>query len=487
MLEMGAFVGALFAGIVADKYSRKTSIGVGVLWFLAGAALQTTSFSYSQMVVGRTVGGIGIGFLSSTAPMYVSEISPPNIRGSLLALEGFMIVLGVVVAYYVTYATRYITSDWCFRLPFLLQIIPAIILGIAIYFLPYSPRELAGKSKDQRCLDVLVRLRNLPISDPRIQAEWITIRAEAVHNREAFLERHPTLGGPGWMMELKREIYGWVDLFKPGVIRRTHVGMGIAFFQQFCGVNALIYYSPTLFEQFGLNFELRLDMGGVLNLVQLVAVGITFFVLDRFGRRFWLLQGSCGMSISHIVIAVLVAKFSSNWAGNKAQAWVCVAFMFVFMLSYGVSWSPIAWSLPSEVHTSSYRGKGVALATAVVWISNFAIGLATPPLISNTGYGTFVFFAAFSVLSGVWTYFCVPETKGVALEQMDVLFKSHTAAHDQFIRNEILTLMLADDTSPRRDLAPAPVKDKKTGSAATGTQEWIEQSDFGESSTSRRV
>jgi hypothetical protein len=115
----------------------------------------------------------------------------------------------------------------------------AIILGIAIYFLPYSPRELAGKSKDQRCLDVLVRLRNLPISDPRIQAEWITIRAEAVHNREAFLERHPTLGGPGWMMELKREIYGWIDLFKPGVIRRTHVGMGIAFFQQFCGVNAV--------------------------------------------------------------------------------------------------------------------------------------------------------------------------------------------------------------------------------------------------------
>lgn len=114
-------------------------------------------------------------------------------------------------------------------------------------------------------------------------------------------------------------------------------------------------------------------MGGVLNVVQLIAVGITFFVLDRFGRRFWLLQGSVGMSLSHIIIAVLVAKFSYNWAENVAQAWVCVAFMFVFMLSYGISWSPIAWSLPSEVHTSSYRGKGVALATAVVWISNFVI------------------------------------------------------------------------------------------------------------------
>jgi hypothetical protein len=110
-----------------------------------------------------------------------------------------------------------------------------------LYFLPFSPRWLAGKGRDQECLDTLCRLRALPASDPRVQAEWITIRAEAVHNREALLERHPDIQGDNLGAEIKREIASWVDMFKPSVIRRTHIGIGLMFFQQFVGINAVSF------------------------------------------------------------------------------------------------------------------------------------------------------------------------------------------------------------------------------------------------------
>jgi len=171
--------------------------------------------------------------LSSTAPVYVSEIAPPNVRGALLVVEEFMIVLGICIMYYITYGTRSIANEWCYRLPFFIQMIPGFFLCVALVFLPFSPRWLASRGRDQECLDTLARLRRLPISDPRVQAEWINIRVEACHDVEAITERHPKLAllQDGFVTELKREVYGWADLFKPAVVRRTFIGIALMFFQ----------------------------------------------------------------------------------------------------------------------------------------------------------------------------------------------------------------------------------------------------------------
>lgn len=138
-----------------------------------------------------------------------------------------------------TYGTRHIPSDWCFRFPLVFQMAPGIPLAIALFFLPFSPRWLAGKGRDRDCLDVLCKLRRLPATDPRIQAEWITIRAEAVYNREALIERHPSIQGNDFKSEFKLEVASWVDMFKPAVIRRTMIGIMLMFFQQFVGINAV--------------------------------------------------------------------------------------------------------------------------------------------------------------------------------------------------------------------------------------------------------
>ncbi|WWC87437.1 uncharacterized protein L201_002326 [Kwoniella dendrophila CBS 6074] len=439
LLELGAFLGALQAGFLADRFSRKKAIAIGSAWFIVGSVIQASSFSFAQLVVGRFIGGVGIGLLSSVAPMYISEIAPPNVRGAFLALEGATIVIGIVIMFYITYGTRHIPGDWSFRLPFTVQMAPCILLGIGLWKLPYSPRWLAQVGRDADCLDSLIQLRGLPSTDPRVQAEWITIRAEAIRNREVIVMKHPSIANKGgFAAEAKLEAAAWIDMFKPGILPRTLIGVFLMLFQQFQGINALIYYSPTLFEQLGLGYEMQLTMSGVLNVCQMVATSAAFFFLDRVGRKPPLLLGSVVNTISHVIVAVMIAKFSGNWADHQGPAWTGVAFILIFMFSFGLGWSPVPWAMPAEVHSSSRRAKGVAITTCCNWLFNFIIGLITPPMIQNIKYGTFLFFAAFSLLSSIWTWFFCPETKGKTLEEMDAIFHTHAAHEELQAKGEIL-------------------------------------------------
>lgn len=166
---------------------------------------------------------------------------------------------------------------------------------------------------------------------------------------------------------------------------------------------------------------MSLNLSGALNIVQLVAVLICFVVIDRVGRRPLAIWGAVGMFSVYVVIAALVGTYGPNWESGTA-GWVCVAFAFLYMLIYGISYSPLAWALPSEVFSTATRAKGVALSTATVWISNFVIGVIVPPMLESAGFGTYIFFAAFCGIAIAWAYFFVPETMGKTLEEMDEVF-----------------------------------------------------------------
>ncbi|KAI9792005.1 MAG: hypothetical protein M1833_001289 [Piccolia ochrophora] len=439
MLQLGAFAGALNQGWIADKYSRKYSIVIAVVIFTLGSALQTGAVDYAMLVVARFIGGVGIGMLSMVAPLYISEISPPEIRGSLLVLEEFCIVFGIVIAFWITFGTQYIMNEWSWRLPFLLQMIPGFVLAGGIIFLPFSPRWLASKGRDQESLSSLAKLRRLPTSDRRVQQEWMDIRSEVLFHQEVNQERHPTLQERTVSNRVKLEVASWTDCFRRGCWRRTHIGVGITFFQQFVGINALIYYSPSLFETMGLNHSMQLILSGILNVTQLIGVASSLWTMDRFGRRPLLLWGSVLMTIAHVVIAILVGKYDPEWATHKAESWVSVVFLLFYMMSFGATWGPVPWAMPSEIFPSSLRAKGVAISTCSNWFNNFIIGLITPPLVQNTGFGAYVFFAVFCMLSFVWTYFFVPETKGRTLEQMDHVFKDSSNEQEEARRRRIET------------------------------------------------
>ncbi|KAE8365597.1 general substrate transporter [Aspergillus caelatus] len=437
MIELGALLGALNQGWIADKISRRYSIIVAVIIFTIGSALQTGAVDYAMLTVARLIGGVGIGMLSMVAPLYISEISPPECRGTLLVLEEFCIVLGIVIAYWITYGTRFMAGEWSWRLPFLLQMVPGFVLIGGVMILPFSPRWLASKDRYEEALQSLAKLRRLPTTDKRVRQEFLDIQAEVRFHQEMNAEKHPNLQGGGLKDAFLLEMASWADCFKPGCWKRTHIGVGLMFFQQFVGINALIYYSPTLFETMGLDYDMQLLMSGILNVTQLVGVITTIWTMDSLGRRSLLLSGALLMTISHVIIAVLVGLYWDNWPAHRSQGWACVALLLVYMIAFGASWGPVGWAMPSEVFPSSLRAKGVALSTCSNWLNNFIIGLITPPLVQNTGFGAYTFFAVFCLLAFVWTFFFVPETKGRTLEQMDHVFKDNSSEAEQARRHAI--------------------------------------------------
>ncbi|KAM0261460.1 hypothetical protein ACHAPA_009780 [Fusarium lateritium] len=382
ILELGAFLGAMSQGWIADKISRKWSILVAALIFLLGSALQTGSMNYAMLTVARFVGGIGVGMLAMVAPLYISEIAPPEIRGTLLVLQELCIVTGIVIAFYITYATRHIQSHWSWRLPFLIQMSPAIVLSAGVFMLPYSPRWLSQQGRDEEALRTLAKIRQLPNTDDRVMREWCEIRAEVAYRKEVTERLHPNLSQPGFYNALKLQVSLFADCWKMPIYKRTQVAVGLMFFQQFVGINALIYYSPTLFATMGLDYENQLTLSGVLNVCQVVACIWSLWGMDRFGRRKLLLGGGVCMFLSHFIISILVGKFSGRWDDNKAAGWASVAFLLFFMLTFGATWGPIPWAMPAEIYPSSLRAKGCSFGTMSNWGNNFIIVSRVRPCIS---------------------------------------------------------------------------------------------------------
>ncbi|POR34925.1 Uncharacterized protein TPAR_04855 [Tolypocladium paradoxum] len=431
MLELGAFLGCFFMPYLADTISRKWALTVVAVIFNVGAIIQTAAVNYEMLVVGRTNGGIGVGTLALGAPLYIAEIAPPNLRGTLLVLESVSIVFGVVISFWITYATRHMVGEISFRLPLGLQMVSATFVGAGIHLFPFSPRWLALVNREQESLASLVKLRRLPETDVRVQTEFQGIVADAKFQKAARERRHPGIGG------LKLEFLSWLDLFSRKTWRRTAVGCGVLFFQQFSGINAFIYYAPSLFESLGQSSEMALLMSGVFNMLQLVAVGICFLIIDKVGRRPLAIFGGAGGAISWGIMAILVGLYSQKWDSHPAAGWGAVAMAFVFILIYGITYAPLGWALPSEVFPSAMRTKGVALSTATNWICNFIVGVATPPMLESLGFGTYIFYGAWCFLASIWAFLLVPETKGKTLEQMDEVFGDNSGREEKELMRTI--------------------------------------------------
>ncbi|KAI7319368.1 hexose carrier protein [Hortaea werneckii] len=422
MLLLGCFVGCWFFPYIMDRWSRKTALLVSAILFNIGGIMMTAAHDYGTLVAGRAIGGLGTGTLALGAPMYISEVSPPNLRGTLLVLESVSIVSGVIISYWISYACKDIQSSAAWRIPFGLQLVSATILGTMIQFYPYSPRWLAMKGRIAESLTSLCKLRRLPESDERVQTEYNGILAEVAFQTAVQERRHPRLQPGG----LKLELAQWADLFHKKRWRRTAAGAGVMFFQQF--------------------------QGGVFNCFQLVGVIIAFALIDSWGRRPLAIYGALGNMVCYLIISALVGTYAGNWDNNESAGWACVAFAFLFITIFGASYSPLGWSLPPEVFPVSIRSKGVGLAVATTWLSNFVIGIAVPPMFETIGYGTYVFFTIFCAMAAVWAFFLVPETKGKTLEQVDEAFNDNTGEEEQQVMQ-----MLADQGRLRTN-GESPVK-----------------------------
>ncbi|KAK2772486.1 MFS sugar transporter [Colletotrichum kahawae] len=424
-LLLFAWFGSLVNGPVADWLGRKGSMQLAVVIFILGAAFQTAASEVPLLFAGRAIAGLAVGMLTMIVPMYISELSVPEIRGTLVVLQQLSITLGILVSYWLEYGTQYIGGTRCapdiaytggtpelptfdprydvgpdgctgqssasWRVPFGLQIFPALVLGIGMVFFPESPRFYLMRHKEDKALAALAKVRGLHPDTDSLRAEYLGIKAEVLFDETLNRERFPSKKG--------------LSLF-------------IAQHQALLGLSG---------KTSGLLAT------GVYGIVNTLSTLPALFLIDKVGRRPLLMCGAAGTFISLVIVGGIIGGFGESLRTNKSAGWAGIAFIYIYDINFSYSFAPIGWVLPSEIFNLGNRSKAMAITTSATWMCNFIIGLITPDMLEKIGYGTYLFFAAFCLLAFVMTYFFVPETRGKSLEEMDLVF-GDTAAHEEKTR-----------------------------------------------------
>jgi len=430
ILELGAWVGVLINGYLADRLGRKNACVVAVVFFCLGVIVQACAKNVSYILGGRFITGLGIGSLSMVVPLYNAELSPPELRGALVSLQQLAITFGIMVSYWIGYGTNYIggtgatQSNAAWLVPICIQLVPALVLGVGILFMPQSPRWLMKQGRDQECLEILAKLRRRPETDELVRIEYLEVKAQhlfEVRTSEANFPQyqHGTLKDNfllGW--------HEYLSFFKnPSLFRRVTIAVFIMVFQQWSGINAILYYAAFIFQDLGLTGNTTsLLASGVGGIAMWLATIPAVLWIDQLGRKPVLIAGACGMAFSHFLVAGLYGSYGHEWMRHKAAGWVAVVFVWIYEIHFGYSWGPGAWVVVSEVFPLGVRAKGISIGGSSNWLNNFAIGIATPDMVAAITYGTFIFFGMVCVFGALFVYFFVPETKNLSLEEMDEVF-----------------------------------------------------------------
>ncbi|EME50424.1 hypothetical protein DOTSEDRAFT_162477 [Dothistroma septosporum NZE10] len=435
ILELGAWVGCLYSGFLAEILSRKYAILINTAIFIIGVVVQCTAVTgvgASAILGGRFVTGMGVGSLSMIVPMYNAEVAPPEVRGALVGLQQLAITTGIMISFWIDYGTNYIGGtgegqhDSAWLVPLALQLVPAVFLGVGMIFMPFSPRWLEHHGREAEARKTLASLRGLSQNHELIELEYLEIRAQSLFEKRSTAERFPNLadGSPWTMIKLQFVAIG--SLFKTmPMFRRVVLATVTMFFQQWTGINAILYYAPQIFKGLGLSGNTTsLLATGVVGIAMWLATFPAVAYVDKLGRRPILISGAIGMATCHIIIAIIVAKNQSSWETHSAAGWAAVAMVWLFVVFFGYSWGPCAWIVIAEIWPISQRPYGIALGASSNWMSNFIVGQVTPDMLTGMTYGTYLFFGILTFLGAGFIFFAFPETKGLSLEEMDVLFGS---------------------------------------------------------------
>jgi sugar porter (SP) family MFS transporter len=397
-VPIGAVGGAAIAGPAADNYGRRLMILISAVVFTVGALASAAAPGLGVLVVARVVIGVAIGIASAAAPVYISEVAPPESRGRLVSFFQLAVTIGILVAYLVGLAFNGI-EGWRWMLG--LGCVPALALGFGMLRMPQSPRWLVMQGDDYAARAVLAKIR---VDDPD------TIDRELEEIEESIDDK------PG----------AWSELLQPAVKMALVVGIGLAVLQQVTGINTVIYYAPTIIEFTGVNSS----AGSILAAVGVGIINVAFTVLalrllDKAGRRTLLMIGVSGMTISLITLG---AAFIGG-GGSTLSSVVAILSLMAYVASFAISLGPIFWLLNAEIYPLGVRSKAAGLGTMANWTFNFIVSLTFLLLIEALGRsGAFWFYAAIGLLTLWFCWKLVPETKGKTLEEIEEEFEARAAA-----------------------------------------------------------
>ena len=399
---VGCIVGVAVAGELSDRFGRKYSLIVSGLLFTVSAVGCALSGSHTELISYRLIGGIGVGIASMLSPLYISEVSPAKIRGRMVALYQFAITIGIVSAYFAN-ATMlslsesvtslsstgilhkiFVSEVW--RAMFGSETIPAILFFVIMFFVPQSPRWLASRNRNIEAGKVLEK-----INSPETAGQELTSIKNAIAS----------------------EANGsWSVLFRTGIKTALFAGIGLSILSQFTGINAIIYYGPRIMEEAGIKLSDALGGQVIIGFVNMAATIFALMKIDQYGRKKLMLGGVTGMFISLIIVGFLFLL-------GKAQGILILVFILTFITSFAIGYGPVVWVLLSEIYPTKVRGRAMSIATLAIWIGTAIIGQIVPWMLDTvTPAGTFFIFAL-CCIPVPFILRCIPETKGLSLEEIE--------------------------------------------------------------------
>ena len=382
VLLIGAMVGVFFSGILADYFGRKWTLITAAAFYLVSAIISVLAHSLEMIIVSRLLSGIGVGISSVVIPLYLAEVSPRKFRGGIVSLYQLAVTIGILVSYFVNYLLAG-SQDW--RISFGVGLIMTVVTSIGLFFIPESPRWLILHKYNEKAKKVLGLIGEE-------EEEQVEIKRSVTKD------------------EKKKEHIHFRHLFqKKGLSLALTIGVLLSIFQQITGINAVIYYGPTIFRVVGLgslSVELLATLG--IGIINVIATIFAIWWIDKFGRRMMLMVGLAGMTLSLIALTLFM-DFGL----------IAVISLMSYVVFFAISLGPIVWVVVSEIFPMRFRGKAISIATFVNWFSNYLLAFSFLSLINLLGREyVFLLFAVISVIAFFFVYFFVPETKGKSLEEI---------------------------------------------------------------------
>ncbi|CAK7221909.1 hypothetical protein SBRCBS47491_004690 [Sporothrix bragantina] len=450
--QAGAFFGAIFGylGGAVFGIGRRPALMCSMSLMVIGSILEL--FPHVAMLyVGRALTGLAVGSAMLVLPIYIAEFAPNAIRGRLVAIFEVMVQIFLVIGFWVNYGVvrnlpgKNSSAQW--RIPFALQFIPSVLCMISIPFMIESPRWLLTKGRNEDARRALAWVRHLPGDHELIQTELNEMQASI--SIELELTGESRVGG---IVREHRRLFR--ELCAPGVRNRVLLSICLMMLQQLTGINAVNYFSPIIFQELGYSTtEVALLATGVYGIVKMVSsILFSFFIVDRFGRRPPMLIGAAVMAVCMFYVGAFAKIVGNDPAtaqvgGGSPGGQAALAMIYIYIIANSASWTSIPWIFAAEVFPTRIRSFAMMFPTATQYLGQFVVVYSLPYMVNSIKYGTYLFYAAWIVVGFVFTYFLVPETKGVSLEDMDLLFDAGASVWARAARKRYETAHAAGVTA----------------------------------------
>lgn len=423
-MALGSFFGSIASSFISEPFGRRLSLIICAFFWMVGAAIQSSVQNRAQLIIGRIISGVGVGFGSSVATIYGAELAPRKIRGFIGGMFQFFVTLGILIMFYLSFGLGHIKGVASFRIAWGLQIVPGLMLFIGCFFIPESPRWLAKQNRWE-------------------QAEYIVSRIQAKGNREdpdvliEISEIKDQL-----LIEEAAKSVSYATLFRKKYLLRTFTAIFAQIWQQLTGMNVMMYYIVYIFQMAGYSGNANLVASSIQYVINTGVTIPALFFVDRIGRRPVLITGAVLMMTFQFGLAGILGQYSVPWTDsgndsvniripedNKSASKGAIACCYLFVASFASTWGPTIWIYCSEIWGDNrVAQRGNSLATAANWILNFAIGMYTPAGFKSISWRTYIIYGVMCFTMAIHVYFGFPETKGKRLEEIGQMWEEHVPA-----------------------------------------------------------